>query len=85
MVSGHRGAANRLGLAVQLCTLSWFGFVPDDLRAAPAAAVDRLAGQLGVDRGALSHYGGWQERTRTEHLREVLNRLGWRTAGPADC
>ncbi len=80
----HRGAANRLGLALQLCSLRWLGFVPDDLTSAPPAAVARLAGQLGVDPSVLADYGGWQERTRTEHLREVLDRLGWATAGPSE-
>ena len=38
-----------IGAAVQLCTLPWFGFVPDDdVGAAPAAAVDRLAGRLEI-------------------------------------
>ena len=41
-----RGPADRLGLAVQLCTLPWLGFVPDEVSAAPAAAVRRLAGRL---------------------------------------
>lgn len=43
-----RGPADRLGLAVTLCTLPWLGFVPDDVGAAPAVAVARLAGQLGL-------------------------------------
>jgi hypothetical protein len=30
-----RGPADRLGLAVQLSTLSWLGFVPDEVTAAP--------------------------------------------------
>ena len=30
-----RGPADRLGLAVQLCTLPWLGFVPDDVASAP--------------------------------------------------
>jgi hypothetical protein len=77
----HRGPANRLGLALQLCTLPWLGFVPDDLGSAPESAVERLAAQLGVDVGAISDYGGWKERTRTEHLREVLARLDWRSPG----
>lgn len=83
-ITDHRGQANRLGLALQLCSLRWLGFVPDDLTSAPAAAAARLAGQLDVDPAALADYGGWQERTRTEHLREVLGRLGWTTAGPPE-
>src|SRR5271155_3188965 len=43
LITGHRGEANRLGLALQLCSLRWLGFVPDDLTTAPAPAVDRLA------------------------------------------
>lgn len=77
----HRGPANRLGLALQLATLPWLGFVPDDLSSAPGPAVQRLAAQIGVDPDALSDYGGWKEQTRTEHLREVLARLDWRSPG----
>jgi hypothetical protein len=33
-----RGPADRLGLALQLCTLPWLGFVPDEVRVAPPAA-----------------------------------------------
>lgn len=72
-----RGPADRLGLAVALCTLPWLGFVPDDVAAAPAVAVARLAGQLGVDPGVLRHYGR-RPKTRTEHLRLVAQYRGWR-------
>ena len=34
-----RTGRNVLGVAVQLCTLPWLGFVPDEVAAAPAAAV----------------------------------------------
>ncbi len=44
-----RGPADRLGLAVTLCTLPWLGFVPDEVAAAPRAAVVRLAERLGID------------------------------------
>lgn len=38
--AGHgRGPVDRLGLAVQLCTLLWLGFVHDDVALAPAAVV----------------------------------------------
>ncbi|GAA0590986.1 hypothetical protein GCM10010174_02560 [Kutzneria viridogrisea] len=33
----HRGPANVLGVAVQLCTLPWLGFVPDEVHAVPPA------------------------------------------------
>jgi hypothetical protein len=72
-----RGPADRLGLAVALCTLPWLGFVPDDVVAAPAVAVARLAGQLEVDPGVLRHYGR-RPKTRTDHLRLVAPYRGWR-------
>lgn len=78
-----RGVGNRLGLAVQMCTLPWLGFVPDDVADAPAAAVNRLAVQLGVPMSELDGYGA-REQTRTEHLRLVAARLGWRSAGAAE-
>ena len=40
-LGGGRGPTARLGLAVQLCTLPWLGFVPDDLWSVPQAAVLR--------------------------------------------
>lgn len=61
-----RGPADRLGLAVQLCTLPWLGFVPDEVTGAPGAAVHRLAERLQVDSGA--GYGR-RGQTRTDHLR----------------
>ncbi len=67
----------RLGLAVQLCTLAWLGFVPDDVTAAPPAAVGRLADQLHLGAGVVAGYGE-REQTRTDHLRLVLQYSGWR-------
>jgi len=76
-----RGPGDRLGLAVQLCTLPWLGFVPDEVTAAPAAAVRRLAERLRVDPGVLAGYGR-RGQTRTDHLRLVAGYLGWHQAPP---
>jgi Domain of unknown function (DUF4158) len=75
----RRTPATVLGVAVQLCTLPWLGFVPDDVAAAPSVVVARLASQLGLDPGELAGYGD-REQTRTDHLREVMSYAGWRTA-----
>ncbi|MEZ2390629.1 Tn3 family transposase [bacterium RCC_150] len=72
-----RGPADRLGLAVALCTLPWLGFVPDRVSSAPPVAVARLAEQLGVAADELRLYGR-RTKTRTEHLRLVAKYLGWR-------
>ena len=40
-VRRFRDKRNVLGAAVQLCTLPWLGFVPDDVPSAPAAAAGR--------------------------------------------
>jgi hypothetical protein len=48
---------NRLGYALQLCTLRFMGFVPDDLTSAPPAAVAFLAQQLTVEPDVLAAYG----------------------------
>jgi hypothetical protein len=58
-----RGPADRQGLAVQLCTLPWLGFVPDEVSSAPPVAVARLAERLGLDpdvtrQGAKALQGG---------------------------
>lgn len=43
-----RGPADRLGLTLQLCMLPWWGFVPDEVGAAPPAPVARMAERLGI-------------------------------------
>ncbi len=74
----------RLGVVVQLCALPWVGFVPDDLTAAPVAVVRRLAGRFEGRPRCPCRLWRVDERTRTEHLRDVLARLGWRTAEGSD-
>ncbi|PZS32925.1 MAG: Tn3 family transposase [Pseudonocardiales bacterium] len=76
-----RGPSDRLGLAVQLCTLEWLGFVPTDVASAPPAAVARLAERLRVDPGVLAGYGQ-RDQTRSEHLRLVMRYLSWNPASP---
>jgi hypothetical protein len=81
-LAGFNRQQNRLGVAVQLSTLPWLGWIPDDLAACPPFALDRLALALGIapdiSSALLAEYGGWQGRTRREHRARVLARLGWR-------
>lgn len=83
-----RGATNLLGLSIQLCTLPWLGFIPDEVSGCPPAALAPVAAALGLDpRSAgdlLGGYGGWEDRTRRDHRGEVLARLGWRVAGSGE-
>jgi Domain of unknown function (DUF4158) len=71
------GQRNVLGASVQLCTLPWLGFVPDEVSAAPDAAVNRLADRLGIPAAELRGYGE-RAQTRTDHLREIVRYVGWR-------
>jgi Domain of unknown function (DUF4158) len=68
-----------LGVAVQLCTLRWLGFAPEDVPAAPAAAVARLSEKLGIPVGGLRGYGA-REQTRSDRRRYGDR---WRAAGVA--
>ncbi|MBC8989600.1 Tn3 family transposase [Micromonospora chalcea] len=82
-VRQFRTGRNVLGVAVQLCTLPWLGFVPDDVAAAPAAVVGRLSQRLRIAMGELRGYGE-REQTRTDHLREVAGYAGWRSMDTAE-
>ena len=75
------GPRNVLGAAVQLSTLPWLGFVPDEVTAAPADAVGRLADRLGIATEQLAGYGE-RSQTRTDHLRQIVRYLGWRQVDP---
>jgi Domain of unknown function (DUF4158) len=69
-LAGFNRQHNRLAVAVQLSTLPWLGWIPDDLAGCPPTALDRLAQALGVapdtSSPLLAGYGGWQGRTRRE-------------------
>ena len=82
-VRQFRTGCNVLGVAVQLCTLPWLGFVPDEVALAPDAAVGRLSQRLGIAMGELRGYGE-REQTRTDHLREVAGYAGWRSMDTAE-
>ena len=76
-------AANRLGFALQLGTLRFLGFCPDDLRATPDAVVTFVAEQLDVAPSELARYGR-RGQTRTEHLRQIRRYLRFRKATAND-
>src|SRR3954470_11403895 len=76
-------SANRLGFALQLCTLRYLGFCPDTVAPAPLPAVIYVASQLGVSAHALASYGE-RSQTRTAHLQAIQAYLGFRKAGAAD-
>ena len=75
---GSSGASeNVLGAAVQLCTLPWLGFVPDDVAAAPGRRGGAAVGAAGHPGRRAARLRA-REQTRTDHLREVAAYLGWR-------
>nr|WP_308213039.1 DUF4158 domain-containing protein [Nocardia amikacinitolerans] len=74
-----RGPAERLGLAITLCTSPWLGFVPERVVSAPPVAVTQVAEQLRVDPVEIGGYGR-RAKTRTEHVRLAAQYLGWRAA-----
>lgn len=69
---------NRLGFAVQLCTLRFMGFVPEELTQIPPAIVEYVAAQIGVE-PILVKYGA-RAQTRTNHFSVVQHHLGYRRA-----
>jgi Domain of unknown function (DUF4158) len=76
------GPADRFGPTVALATLSWLGFVPDEVRVAPPATVALLAERLRLDPAVLAGYGQ-RAHTRSDHVRLAAGYLGWKSA-PAD-
>jgi hypothetical protein len=79
----HRGGGNQLGLGVQLCTLPWLGFVPNDLAAAPSPAVPPIGARTcaapvrGGD--APSHQPRLRRRGRRHRISE--DALVWTNTG----
>lgn len=74
---------NRLGYALQLCTLRFMGFVPDDLHSAPPEAVAFVAQQLAVSSEVFPTYGA-RVHTRQDHLHAAQVHLGYRRVAKHD-
>ncbi len=82
-VHRQREPQNRLGYALQLCTLRYLGFVPDDLQATPPEVVTFVAEQLAVTPTVLIAYAS-RRRTQTDHQLSVQAYLGFRSIAPLD-
>lgn len=71
-----RGAVNKLGFAVQLCTLRWGGYFLRDTNEVPQSVVETLATQLGVLPLPIPGQPH-NEKTRFEHLERIRRHLGF--------
>ena len=82
-VGVRRGAANRLGFAVQLCLLRYPGRPLRSGEVVPRPVVEFVASQVGADPGAFEDYAGGSEGagrdpTRREHVAEIVRTFGFR-------
>ncbi len=83
LINKRSGDYNRLGCALQVGTLRYLGFIPDELQNTPSAIVEYLAQQLLVNPTCLLLYGK-REKTRTNQFQQVQSYLGWRKATQMD-
>ncbi len=76
-----RGASNKLGFSVQLCSLRWRGHFLADMRDVPAAVLQVLATQIGVLPMPLGEYPQ-DDKTRSAHLERIRQHLGFVRCDP---
>lgn len=79
----RRGAANRLGFAVQLCLLRYPGRPLRRGEVAPPPIVEFVAFQVGAEPNTFAGYAGGPEgtgrdTTRREHVAEIVRTFGFR-------
>lgn len=77
-VHTHRGATNRLGVALQVGMLCYLGYWPADVTRVPEMVVDYVAQQVGVPPASLAAYGQ-RAHTRTDHQHYIARYLGFRS------
>ena len=82
-VKKRSGDHNLLGFALQLGTLRYLSFIPDDFPQLPEAVVNYVAEQLNIAPSVLSAYGE-REQTRTNQLQEIQDYLGFRQPNRLD-
>jgi hypothetical protein len=72
LIATRRGDHNRLGFALQMCTVSYIGrFLPDDPLDVPWVVIEHIAEQLGIE--DVSSIKQYTERLKTayEHAWEI--------------
>ena len=77
LIRQHRGAANRLGFAIQLCYMRYPGIVLEPAKEPFASMLGVVAAQLKVAPGRWAEYGE-RDETRREHLLEIAAAFGFR-------
>ena len=81
-VRSHRGAGERIGLAVQLAALGLLGFIPAELGDTPPELARHVGNQIGVAQATFTRYArGVDGRTRRRHVAAVVEHAGWRPCG----
>jgi TnpA family transposase len=76
IIARHRGEHNRLGFAVQLCTVRFLGTFLENLGTVPSGVIAMLAYQLGIlQPECFAEYQAGQ--TRWEHTTEIRQQYGY--------
>jgi hypothetical protein len=76
LIRGRRGSRNRLGLALQICTVRFLGTFLNDPIDVPSVVINYLAKQLGIRKLAdLSLYR--DSKTKWEHTVLIRQRYGY--------
>lgn len=78
VIGKHRGAANRLGFAIQLCYLRYPGVILGVDEQPPLSLLELVTEQLKVPLSCWTNYGKRAE-TRREHLIELQRVFGFKT------
>jgi TnpA family transposase len=79
----RRRPQNKLGFAVQLCSMRQTGRLLSENEQPPAAAVEYLAEQFGIDARLYELYAR-RVQTRFDHSRHLMEYLGLRVASMED-
>ena len=83
-IERFRGETNRLGVALQLCTLRYPGRSLLMMTSIPLQLVEYIAKQLSVSPQAYATYGQPRRKTAYDHLEAIRDRYGYRVYEAAD-
>ena len=83
LVKKRSGDHNLLGFALQLGTLRYLSFIPDNFLQLPSTVVEYVAQQLKVSPSVLKDYGE-RPQTRTNQLQEIQDYLRFRKPSASD-
>ncbi len=83
VITRYNAMHNRIGFALQMCTLRYLGFIPLNFLRVPSDVISYISKQLKISPEVLKNYEK-RPQTRSDHQKAIMEYLGYRNVEAQD-